>query len=81
MAEAEEAERDTLGAPTRFEGPLDVLLAVAAAAEPVGAAAGTLAAAMSQDFVHKKAGGTRYRMNLQHSWCACRHFAAAETFH
>ena len=44
VADAEEAEREILGAPARLEGPLDVLLLVAAAAEPVGAAAGTVAA-------------------------------------
>ena len=44
FADAEVAEGEILGAPARLEGPLDVLLLVAAAAEPVGAAAGTVAA-------------------------------------
>lgn len=48
VADVEEAEREILGAPERLEGPLDVLLLVAAAAEPVGAAAGTVAAIMTQ---------------------------------
>lgn len=42
-ADAEEAEREILGAPEKLEGPLDVLLIVAAAAEPIGAAAGAVA--------------------------------------
>lgn len=49
VADAEEAEREILGAPERLEGPLDVLLVVAAAAEPVGAAAGTIAAIIEQE--------------------------------
>ena len=51
VAEAEEADRETLGAPARLEGPLDVLLLVAAAGEPVGAAAGTVAAMMAHRFM------------------------------
>ena len=53
VAEAEEADTETLGAPARLEGPLDVLLLVAAAAEPVGAAAGTVAAMMAHGFMHQ----------------------------
>lgn len=43
-AEAEEAERETTGAPARLEGPVEVLVVVVAAAEPVGADAGAVAA-------------------------------------
>ena len=48
-AEAEEAERETTGAPARLEGPVDVLVVVVAAAEPVGADAGAVAASQSAE--------------------------------
>jgi hypothetical protein len=47
-AEAEEAAIEIVGAPARLEGSADVLLVVAAAAEPVGAAAGVVAAVHTQ---------------------------------
>ena len=47
-AEAEEAAIEIVGAPAKFEGPADVLLVVAAAADPVGAAAGVVAAVHAQ---------------------------------
>jgi len=37
-----------VGAPARLEGPADVLLVVAAAADPVGADAGVVAAGHAQ---------------------------------
>ena len=47
-AEAEEAAIEIMGAPARLEGPADVLLLVAAAADPVGAAAGVVAVVHAQ---------------------------------
>jgi len=47
-AEAEEAAIEIVGAPARLEGPADVLLVVAAAADPVGADAGVVAAVHAQ---------------------------------
>lgn len=46
-AEAEEAAIEIMGAPAKLEGPADVLLVVAAAADPVGADAGVVAAGHS----------------------------------
>ena len=43
-AEAEVAANETVGAPGRFEGPAEVLVVAVTAAEPVGAAAGVVAA-------------------------------------
>ena len=47
-AEAEEAAIEIVGAPAKLEGPGDVLLVVAAAADPVGADAGVVAAGHAQ---------------------------------
>lgn len=47
-AEADEAASEMLGAPARLEKPADVLAPVVAAAEPVGANSGAVAAVQAK---------------------------------
>lgn len=47
-AEADEAAKEMIGAPARLEKPADVLLLVVAAAEPVGADTGAVAAVQAK---------------------------------